>query len=78
MMDNRCGNCRWFTNGMTDEQRKTWGVTNWGHWADGVCSLYFPRGYLGRKPPHPARSNGHCFQWEPREDGEQMEIESDG
>ena len=30
----------------------------------GVCDLYFPRGYVGRKPPHPARAVGHCFQWE--------------
>lgn len=65
-MDRECKDCQWFAYGVTDEQRHKWDWSNWGQHADGVCNLYFPRGYVGRKPPHPAMSTGHCFQWEER------------
>lgn len=68
-----CRSCAHFTEGVTERQRKDWGGTNFGGHADGVCHLYFPRGYIGRKPPHPAMSTGSCFQWEERPP-EQMEI----
>lgn len=63
-MEHRCKNCRWFSGGVTDRLRHEWSWSNWGRCADGVCNLYFPRGYVDRKPPHPARAVGHCFQWE--------------
>lgn len=73
-MERACKTCRHFTEGVTDAQRKSWSVTNWGYWADGVCHKEFPRGYIGRKPPHPARAVGRCFQYE-RKDSEQVEME---
>lgn len=63
-MERRCKNCKHFSFGMTVEQRNKWAGSNWGRYADGVCSLHFPRGYVARKPPHPAHSNGKCFQFE--------------
>lgn len=78
-----CKDCRWFSWGVPDELRKKWQHSNFGKHCDGVCSLYFPRGYIGRKPPHAAMSIGHCFQWEEKdqiefdfseeEDDEQMD-----
>lgn len=64
MADLRCRDCEHFTFGVTDQQRKAWNWSNWGRCADGMCNLYFPRGYVGRKPPHPAMSKGRCFQFE--------------
>lgn len=72
-MERRCDNCQWYTDGVPEDLRKKW--QPYDSDADGVCSLYFPRGYLGRKPPHPARAMGRCFQWEPKEDGDQLTIE---
>ena len=71
-MDKKCKNCQWFTAGVTDKQRHEWNWSNWGRYADGVCNKYFPRGYIDRKPPHPAMSTGHCFQFEER--SEQLTI----
>lgn len=75
-MDKQCSNCRHYTDGVTDRQRKEWSSTNLGQWATGICNLYFPRGYIGRKPPHPTLASGHCFQWEDPDGSQQMEIES--
>lgn len=76
-MDHRCENCRHYTEGVTDRQRKEWSGTNLGRWATGVCSLGFPRGYIGRKPPHPTMANMSCFQWEAKTEGEQMELDAE-
>ncbi len=65
-MNRQCKNCTFFTEGVSDELRHKWGWSNLGRWADGVCNLYFPRGYIARKPPHPTMSVSHCFQWEER------------
>lgn len=73
----RCDGCKHYTEGVTDQQRHEWSWSNWGRHADGVCHLYFPRGYVGRKPPHPAFAVGSCFQWEAKEEYEQIEIELD-
>lgn len=64
---NRCDKCKWFTEGVTEEQRHKWNYSNWGRWCDGVCHLDFPRGYIARKAPHPALSNGNCFQFEEKD-----------
>ena len=69
----KCKDCQHYSPGITDAQRHKWDWSNWGTWADGICNLYFPRGYLGRKPPHPARAVGSCFQWEER--SQQMTLE---
>ena len=69
-MDRKCKNCQHFTQGVTDQQRHEWSGSNFGRCADGVCHLYFPRGYIGRKPPHPAMSTGSCFQFEERSEPE--------
>lgn len=75
-MERRCKNCKHFSYGMTVEQRNKWAAeSNWGRYANGICSLHFPRGYVGRKPPHPAHSAGGCFQFDPKEDHTQMMIE---
>lgn len=74
-MERRCKNCKHFSFGMTVEQRNKWAGSNWGRYADGVCSLHFPRGYVARNPPHPAHSRGGCFQFDPKEDNNQMMIE---
>ena len=63
-MDKRCGNCKNYSHGLTEEQRHKWSYSNLGQHATGVCNLHFPRGYVARKPPHPAMATGHCFQWE--------------
>lgn len=73
-MDKRCKNCKHYTPGVTDQQRHEWSWSGLGRWADGVCNLYFPRGYIGREPPHPAMASGKCFQWEPQEENEQLTI----
>lgn len=71
----RCDQCEHYTDGVPDELRKAWNWSNFGIYATGVCGLYFPRGYIGRKPPHPAMATGRCFQWEPKKDGDQLTIE---
>ena len=63
-MERECKYCRHYSEGVTDKQRHEWEWSNWGRHADGVCNLYFPRGYVGRKPPHAAMAVGKCFQWE--------------
>ena len=63
-MERKCKNCKHYTPGVTDQQRHSWEWSNFGAHATGVCNLYFPRGYVARKPPHPAMETGHCFQWE--------------
>lgn len=73
-MDERCGNCKWYTPGVTDQQRHEWSWSNLGRWADGVCILYFPRGYIGRRPPHPTMASGNCFQWEEIEETTQLSL----
>lgn len=73
MIERQCKTCKHYTQGVTDQQRHAWSGTEWGRWADGVCHLYFPRGYIGRKPPHPAHSVGCCFQWE--EQDRQISLE---
>ena len=70
----KCRNCKHYSRGVTDEQRHKWEWSNLGRWADGVCDLYFPRGYIARKPPHPVMGVGSCFQFEERYD-EQISIE---
>lgn len=72
-MDKRCKNCKHFQMGMSDEQRKKFPPSRWTEYADGLCDLYFPRGYVGRKPPHAAHSTGKCFQWVEQE-AQQMEM----
>lgn len=71
-----CKNCKYYKEGVNDQQRHEWEWSNFGRHADGVCSLYFPRGYIGRKPPHPAIASGSCFQWE--EKSGQIELDEDG
>ena len=72
--ERRCSNCTHYSPGVTDRQRHEWSHSNLGRHADGVCTLYFPRGYVARKPPHPTMAVMSCFQFEPR-DTEQMEME---
>lgn len=72
-MDKRCKNCKHFQKGMTDAQRKKIPDSGWKYYADGLCNLYFPRGYVGREPPHAAHSTGKCFQWEEQE-AQQLEL----
>ena len=72
-MERQCSNCQHFSYGVPDALRQKWSSSNFGLHADGVCSLFFPRGYVGRTPPHPAMLAGHCFQWE--EKSNQMELE---
>lgn len=78
-MERECKNCKHFSYGMTVEQMNKWDGSNWGRYADGVCSLLcslqFPRGCVARKPPHPAHSRGGCFEFDPKEDHTQMMIE---
>lgn len=71
-----CKNCQHFTPGVTNEERRRLdpGHTNWGRYANGICHLDFPRGYLDRKAPHLAHSTGSCFQFEERA-GDQMTME---
>ena len=64
---NKCKDCKYFTYGVSERQRYEWSYSNWGRHCDGVCNLYFPRGYVGRKPPHPAFSTGSCFQFDKKE-----------
>ena len=68
MADKRCKNCKWYSPGVTDRQRHEWSYSNLGRWADGVCNLFFPRGYIARKPPHPTMAVSRCFQWEEKDD----------
>lgn len=62
-MERKCQNCAHYSEGVTERQRHQWEGTNLGKWATGVCTLYFPRGYIARKPPHPAMATGSCFQF---------------
>lgn len=73
MADRACKNCRFYTHGVTDRQRHEWSYSNLGRWATGVCNLFFPRGYIGREPPHPTMAASSCFQFEERDDS-QMDI----
>ena len=72
-MERKCRTCIYYSEGVTKEQRAKWEGTNIGRWCDGLCNLYFPRGYLGRKPPHPAMASGRCFQYEGK-DQDQMSL----
>jgi len=74
--DKMCKNCVHYSPGVTDRQRHEWSYSNLGQHATGVCNLYFPRGYVARKPPHPTMAVSSCFQFE--EKGEQIEIEMAG
>lgn len=74
-MIRRCDNCKWYSDGVPDQLRKKWSSTNLGTWATGVCNLYFPRGYIGREPPHPTFKASHCFQWEEKDQAEQLALE---
>lgn len=76
-MERQCSNCKWYTEGVTNEQRHKWDWSNLGRWATGCCNLYFPRGYVARKPPHPTMHNSRCFQFEPRSNQLGMWIERD-
>lgn len=67
-MDRICRYCTHYTEGVSERQRNEWSGTNWGRHATGVCNLYFPRGYIGRKPPHPAMATGSCFQFEGKDE----------
>lgn len=60
-MEKQCQNCQHYTEGVTDRQRHEWEWSNWGRHADGVCNLYFPRGYIGRKPPHAGKGSRALF-----------------
>lgn len=68
-----CEGCKYYTDGVPDSLRHQWEWSNLGKYATGICNLYFPRGYVGRKPPHPTMKQSSCFQWEAKE-GEQMEL----
>ena len=37
-MNHQCRNCRHYTEGLTDRQRKEWSSTNLGEWATGEKS----------------------------------------
>lgn len=65
-----CKDCKYYEEGVPECLRRDWDWSNWGRNADGICTLYFPRGYIGRKPPHPARENGCCFQFEEKPEGQ--------
>ena len=69
---NRCDHCRWYTPGVTDQQRHAWSATNIGTYATGECNLRFPRGYVDRQPPRPTMAQMHCFQFEEQR---QMKME---
>ena len=66
-MEKKCKNCKHYSAGITDQQRKEWSNTNWGYWCTGICNLDFPRGYIARKAPHAAHATGSCFQFEEKE-----------
>lgn len=75
-VERKCKHCKNYTPGVTEQQRHAWSGTNLGRHADGVCNLYFPRGYIGRKPPHPTMAVSSCFQFEEKDEQDgQMEIE---
>lgn len=67
MTERKCKNWKHFSEGVSEKLRHEWSWSNTGRWCDGVCNLEFPRGYIGRKPPHPAFSTGKCFQFEERD-----------
>lgn len=75
----RCRDCQHYRAGVSNEERRRLdpGGTNWGRYANGICTLDFPRGYIARKAPHLAHSTGSCFQFESRT-GDQimMEVEA--
>ena len=75
-MERKCRNCKHYKPGVSNELRHKWDWSNLGRWANGVCTLHFPRGYGARKPPHPAMGVGSCFQFEEIGD-EQMRLEAD-
>lgn len=70
----RCDQCKHYTDGVPDSLRKQHEWSSEWRYATGICNLYFPRGYVGRKPPHPTMHQSSCFQWEAKEEGEQMEL----
>lgn len=69
---NKCKDCMYFSYGGISDQEQM----QYGYYApDGICSKYFPRGYIGRKPPHKKYSNSNaCFQFERKEKDEQSEV----
>lgn len=64
---NKCKDCKFYTDGVPEVIQKAIErrYETWRQY-DGICHKYFPRGYLGRKPPHAVRAAGGCFQFEPR------------
>lgn len=71
-MERKCKNCKHYTAGVPGEFLENNHGTIWKE-ADGICHLYFPRGYIGRKPPHPTSEIGRCFQFEPKAEIEGQE-----
>lgn len=67
-MEKRCDLCKWYTPGVTERQRHEWSYSNYGKYATGICNLYFPRGYIARKPPHPTMEISHCCQFEAKQE----------
>ena len=63
---NTCNDCKYFTLGGIEEE----GKKDFQYYApDGICHKHFPRGYIGRKPPHKKYHNSNaCFQFEKREE----------
>lgn len=58
----KCKDCKYFSYySFSEEELRKWR----GEKIDGICSKHFPRGYVGRKPPHPKYSHSlRCFQFE--------------
>lgn len=67
-MNPRCKTCKWYTEGVPDSLRQKHAFEGLGQYATGLCNLYFPRGYIARKPPHLTMQNSHCFQYEERDE----------
>lgn len=70
---NTCRTCLYYTDGVPDSLRKA-DPTNLGRFATGICNKHFPKGYLGRKPPHLTMQNCSCFQHEPKTEIEGQEA----
>ena len=63
----KCSDCKWFEK--SNDPKAT-------RFDDGICNLYFPRGYVSRKPPHKVWSGqNHCFQFEVKDSFEQTQMD---
>lgn len=72
MTERKCSNCIHFQYGEVPKSVYDSVIYNK---PNGACMKMFPRGYLGRKPPHYCHDNKMaCFQFEPRKQMTIFEI----